>query len=67
MEDLIELIRRVHVSGAEFVLIGGLAAVKYGSVYGTIDADICTRFSPDNIRKIGKALEGLKQRLQTLL
>jgi hypothetical protein len=64
MEDLIELIRRIHVSGAEFVLIGGLAAVRYGSVYGTIDADICTRFAPDNIRKIGKGLEGLNPRFR---
>lgn len=64
MEDLIELIRRIYVSGAEFVLIGGLAAVKYGSLYGTIDADICTRFAPDNIRKIGKALEGLNPRFR---
>ena len=64
MEDLVELIRRVHLSGAEFVLIGGLAAVKYGSLYGTIDADICARFIPENLRRIGKALEGLDPRFR---
>ena len=60
MEELTSLLRRIHLSGAEFVVIGGIAAVKHGVTLGTFDVDICTRFTPENLRRIESAIKDLK-------
>lgn len=62
MEKLTELIRRLYESGAEFSVIGGLAAVQHGSSYVTFDLDICARFSPQNLRKIESTIRDLHPR-----
>lgn len=59
MEQLTALLKRVHSSGAEFVLIGGLAAVLHGATLGTFVVDICARFTPENLRRISGALTDL--------
>jgi hypothetical protein len=62
MEKLTDLIKRLHVAGVEFVLIGGLAAVRYGTCYVTYDLDVCARFSWDNLKKINTAISDLHPR-----
>jgi len=59
MQNLTELMRRLIASQAEFVLVGGFAAVTHGSTLVTQDVDICCRFSEGNLMCIQKALDGL--------
>ena len=62
MEILTDILRRLHDAGVEFSLIGGLAARHYGVTLVTDDVDICARFTPENLRKIEKAVQGLHPR-----
>lgn len=62
MENLTELIKRLHDFGVEFSIIGGLAAVEHGSSYVTYDLDVCARFTPGNLRKLEAAIRDLHPR-----
>ena len=59
MQNLSELTRRLVESQAEFVLIGGFAAVAHGATLVTRDVDICCRFSEANLKRIQRALSQL--------
>ncbi len=59
MQNLSELTRRLVEAQAEFVLIGGFAAVAHGVTLVTRDLDICCRFSEANLRRIREALADL--------
>jgi hypothetical protein len=60
VQNLSELTRRLVEAQVEFVLIGGFAAVAHGSTLVTRDVDICCRFSEANLKRIQKAVSGLK-------
>jgi hypothetical protein len=62
MERLTELLRRLHSAGVEFVLVGGLAAVRHGTCYVTYDVDICIPIERENVRKIENAIGDLHPR-----
>jgi hypothetical protein len=47
--ELTTLLERVVASGAEFVLVGGLAAVAQGAPISTYDVDIVHRRTPENV------------------
>lgn len=59
MADLTDIIERLIKAEVDFVLVGGLAAVTYGSSMATQDIDICCSLAPDNLLRIQSALEGL--------
>lgn len=59
MDDLTDIIERLIEAQADFVLVGGLAAVTHGSSMATQDIDICCDFSPDNLLRVQSALSGL--------
>lgn len=59
MQNLAELTRRLIEARVDFVLVGGFAAIAHGVVRGTVDVDICCRFSEDNLMRIQKALANL--------
>lgn len=59
MDDLTDIIECLIVAEVDFVLVGGLAAVTYGSSMTTQDIDICCEFSSDNLLRLQSALEGL--------
>ncbi len=59
MQNLSELTRRLIFSEAEFVLVGGFAAVAHGVTLVTRDVDICCRFSEANLMRIQKAFADL--------
>jgi len=59
MQNLSELTRRLISSEAEFVLVGGFAAVAHGVTLVTRDVDICCRFSEANLMRIQKAFADL--------
>jgi len=51
---LLELLKNNNV---EFVIVGGLAAVAYGSSQMTQDIDICISLSPNNMKRLKEALK----------
>lgn len=59
MADLTDIIERLADGDVDFVLVGGLAAVTYGSSMATQDIDICCEFSPENLLRLQSALDGL--------
>ncbi len=58
------LLETLTSHGVEFVLIGSLAAVLYGSSIRTGDVDICPRRTADNLRRLADALEDLQTRIR---
>lgn len=51
--------------GVEFIVIGGYAAVLYGSPLFTADADVCPNTDPANLARLCDALRALDARLRT--
>jgi hypothetical protein len=62
MEQLTEILRRLHNAKVEFSLIGGFASRHYGVTLVTEDVDICTRFTPENLRRIESAFKDFHPR-----
>ena len=60
MEDLNNLLSRLHTGKVEFVLVGGLAAVVHGGSLVTQDVDVCCRFTPENLQRLSRALANLR-------
>ena len=53
------LLENLIQNEAEFVIVGGYAALAHGCTLLTQDLDICCRFTPDNLLKIQEALKDL--------
>jgi hypothetical protein len=64
MHDLRRLALALHESGAEFVVIGGIAAIAQGATYMTEDLDVCYARTPENYSRIGAALKPFNPRLR---
>jgi len=62
MEQLTEILKRLHDANVEFSLIGGLASRHYGVTLVTEDVDICARFTPENLRRIEAAFKNFHPR-----
>ena len=56
MQDFSQLLQRLADVGVEFVIVGGYAAISYGSSYLTRDVDICTALTEENVAKLRQAL-----------
>ncbi len=54
--DFERVLRALHETGVEFILIGGLAAVVWGASQFTRDVDIVYRRTPENLRRLAEAL-----------
>ena len=50
------MLQRLADVGLEFVIVGGYAAITYGSSYLTRDVDICTALTEENVAKLRQAL-----------
>jgi predicted nucleotidyltransferase len=61
----LELLKRVHDGGAEFVLIGGMAAIAHGSGVVTHDLDLCAPLDLPSVQKIIRSLQDLHPRWRT--
>lgn len=59
MTDYASLLRCLHASGVEFILIGGVAAVAHGSSRLTQDVDVVYARTEANIGRLGAALAPL--------
>lgn len=59
MVNLGKLIQRLHESGLEFTIVGGIAAVLHGTSYVTYDLDICMEFTRENLKRLDSAIHDL--------
>lgn len=59
MPSLERLIERFIQNEVEFVVVGGYAAMLYGSTYVTHDVDVCCLLEGDNLRRIFTAIADL--------
>ena len=53
------LLARLNQHRVDFVIVGGVACVLYGTSYVTYDLDICIRLAAENFYRIQAALEDL--------
>ena len=60
--DFKKIIEKLVSADLDFVLVGGFAAAAYGSSLVTYDLDICALTSPENIKKLRKALKDINPR-----
>jgi hypothetical protein len=58
------MLRVLHEHGVRYVLIGGFAAVLYGSAQPTYDVDITPDPSADNLDRLSAALRALDARIR---
>ena len=57
-----EMLRRLNQEKVRFIVVGGVAAIKYGSARITEDVDICAPLDEENARNIIRAMSGLHPR-----
>ena len=55
--ETIALLERLHASGVEFVIVGGVAAITHGSAVTTVDLDVCAPLTHENARSIIRAFQ----------
>ena len=67
LEDLLRICRSLNEEGAEYLLIGGFAVVLHGFVRATKDIDFLVEASPENIRRVKRALAVLPDRAAELI
>jgi predicted nucleotidyltransferase len=53
--ETLALLQRLHASGVEFVIIGGVAAITHGSPMTTEDLDVCAPLTQENAQSIIEA------------
>lgn len=59
-----ELITRLTEAEVDFVVVGGVAVILYGSARNTKDLDITYDTAPENLLSLGNVLIGLNARLR---
>lgn len=67
LEDLLLICRSLNEEGAEYLLIGGFAVILHGFVRATKDIDFLVEASPENIRRVKRALAVLPDRASELI
>jgi predicted nucleotidyltransferase len=58
------LLRALHESGVDFVVVGGIAAIAHGSAQFTRDLDIAYATDEANLDRLGRALVALEATLR---
>ncbi|MDQ3813976.1 MAG: hypothetical protein M3347_08495 [Armatimonadota bacterium] len=61
-EAVAAIMRVLNESGAQYLVAGGLAVIAHGYFRFTADVDLIVVLTPENLRKIGAALEPLSYR-----
>lgn len=64
---MIGVCRSFNEQNVEYILIGGFAVIIHGYVRGTKDIDFLVNPSPENIKKIKKALSKLPDNAASLI
>ena len=56
LEDLLKLCKALNAENVQYVLIGGFAVILQGFVRGTKDIDLLVDASPENVRRLKRAM-----------
>lgn len=56
LEDLLTLCKALNEESVRYVLIGGFAVILHGFVRGTKDIDLLIDASPENVRRLKRAM-----------
>lgn len=64
MTDFGALLGRLVRADVEFVVIGGLAVLTHGHVRATLDLDVCYARTPENLKRLERALTPIHPRLR---
>ena len=64
MLSIERILKSLHEAEAEFIVIGGVAAILHGSAHITLDMDICYRRTRQNYKRIAEALAPFHPRLR---
>lgn len=56
LEDLLGLCKALNAEGVRYVLIGGFAVILHGFVRATKDIDLLVDSSPENVRRLKRAM-----------
>jgi len=67
VEDIVILCRALNSEGARYLLIGGFAVIFHGFVRTTKDVDLLVDGSPDNIKKVKRAMAILPDNAAALI
>ncbi|HUF18905.1 MAG TPA: DUF6036 family nucleotidyltransferase [Thermoanaerobaculia bacterium] len=59
LEDLVALCKALNDEDARYVLIGGFAVILHGYVRATKDIDLLVDASPENVRRLKRAMATL--------
>lgn len=62
--DPVALLRVLHEHGVRYVVIGGFAAVAYGSPLPTTDVDVTPERTAENLARLSSALRELQARIR---
>lgn len=62
--DFAALLKALAQANADFVVVGGMAAVSHGSSFVTADLDVCYSRRPDNLDAVAAALQPFHPRLR---
>jgi hypothetical protein len=62
--DVEAILWRLTAHGTDYVVVGGIAAVLWGSTRNTFDLDVCPASDAGNLEALGKALVDLDARLR---
>ena len=62
MGILLPVVKRFNEAEVEYVVIGGMAVMLYGSPMVTQDVDVCAPLDPANVARIIRSMEGLNAR-----
>ena len=61
---LVDIAKHLLAHDVEFIVIGGMAAVLFGSPIPTFDVDLCYRRTADNLARLAKALSEIHPTLR---
>ncbi len=64
MSGLEQLFKALADSGARFIIVGAYAAIVQGSTLRTDDLDVCYERTPENYKRIIRAIAPFKPRLR---
>jgi hypothetical protein len=64
MDPLIQILARLNDHSVEYVLVGAMAAIVYGSQRVTQDVDVCAPLDLPNLQRIHTALAAINPRFR---
>ena len=55
----LDILQKLNRAGVKYLVIGGVAAIYHGVPRGTFDLDLSVWLAPDNLKRLGAAMEAM--------